>query len=74
MALRSAGKNMIEDPHSLLVKDQRDRWLKYHGRAECTDFSQDERKKLKKYYDTLSQNPLARIEDFFIGTRKIHFD
>ncbi|CAD7946673.1 unnamed protein product [Amoebophrya sp. A120] len=66
-ALRNAGKALIDDPHSLLVKDQRDRWLKYRGKPEYTDFSTSERHKLKRYYDTLANNPVASIEDFFVA-------
>ncbi|CAD7949653.1 unnamed protein product [Amoebophrya sp. A25] len=69
--LKKTGSKVIEDPMAVIVKRQRDTWLRYHGKAEQMDFSVEERRKLKGYYEALTNGAesigLAEIEDFFIA-------
>lgn len=70
-ALRSAGRSIVDDPRSCVVKYNQDNWLRYHGKSECIDFSDTERLQLKKYYNAMSLNQksvnLPQIEDFLIA-------
>ena len=61
----------VDDPRQLFLKFQTDSWMRYHGKHEHVEFTLDEKKKLRCYYDQMSLNHksagMAQVEDFFIA-------